>query len=119
MISHRIPPRVWPAIAAALIAIAGDAGAVDLLDPAATPARDNTEQVTRAAELVHQLQIAPETSHDTYNRDLFGSGWLGHPKTRLEAHGRPNRARPPRSRAQPLHTQMKEEPDDHHHITGL
>lgn len=39
------------------------------------PAPDETEMVSRAAELVDELEVAPESHQDDYDRDLFGSGW--------------------------------------------
>jgi hypothetical protein len=39
------------------------------------PGPDEEEMVRHAAKLVHELAVAPEVHHDTYDRAAFGSGW--------------------------------------------
>jgi hypothetical protein len=39
------------------------------------PAPDEAEIVTLAAELVDELEIAPESHRESYDRSAFGSGW--------------------------------------------
>lgn len=63
-------------LAAVIVTVAGARGELYGGYPVRPrPAPDEHEMVASAAELLGQLKVAPETHHDTYGREAFGSGW--------------------------------------------
>lgn len=60
---------------AAVVAVAAVGEVAEHLDDRPLPADDDEDLVLMADELVDRLEVAPETNHDTYVREAFGSGW--------------------------------------------